>query len=666
MRSFCRMCPALCGVSVTVGPDGDPTVEGDRDHFLSRGYVCPKGRRMVSMVDDPFRLDEPLVRDRAGHLVTASWDVALDDLAERLADVRARYGDYAVGAYSGTILDSGGRFYMDRFLREIGSPSKYTSASVDSIAKVLVAKLMAKREGLVPAVDFERTALLLVIGENMVVSHGGFSYFPDPVRSLRAVARRGEVWVLDPRRTETARNATRHLTPRGGTDFAVLAHLVRELLIDGCDAAYLRAHAQNVEVLRAAVERFDVGTAMSITGLAREDLTALLDAVRGHGRLAIVTGTGVTMTATANVTEWMAFALQIVTGSFERDGGRWFNHTATYDPARPVGDTSGFGEGPRSHPEIRRFANQFPCAVMAEEIEGGHLRALMVAHGNPMTAFPQPRRLAEALSSIGVLAVWDVVPGATARLATHVLPCPGPLERADVVTPIHLSGVFAQYVQPAVDARGERRPMWWSIASLAQRMGVHLLPNGAGPDSCTDEDALRPLVADDAIWDALLAANGAPVRAPRRERWVERDVLPDGRWDVAPAPLVARLDHAIERPAHPLVLGNRREVHHTNSTLAWPSEDGTEPTTFVYVSPGDAAEALVDDGDRVVVTSPFGELEAHARIDESMARGTLVVPHGFSDPNVGHLTATDFDVDPLSGMPTLVGVPVSIRTVARA
>jgi anaerobic selenocysteine-containing dehydrogenase len=107
-------------------------------------------------------------------------------------------------------------------------------------------------------------------------------------------------------------------------------------------------------------------------------------------------------------------------------------------------------------------------------------------------------------------------------------------------------------------------------------------------------------------------------------------------------------------------------VHHTNSTLAWPSEDGTEPTTFVYVSPGDAAEALVDDGDRVVVTSPFGELEAHARIDESMARGTLVVPHGFSDPNVGHLTATDFDVDPLSGMPTLVGVPVSIRTVARA
>ena len=46
-----------------------------------------------------------------------------------------------------------------------------------------------------------------------------------------------------------------------------------------------------------------------------------------------------------------------------------------------------------------------------------------------------------------------------------------------------------------------------------------------------------------------------------------------------------------------------------------------------------------------------------------MARGTLVVPHGFTDPNVGHLTATDVDVDPLTGMPTLVGIPVSIERV---
>src|SRR5260221_4395117 len=117
----------------------------------------------------------------------------------------------------------------------IASPSTYTPTAVGSIAKILVPKLMAGRERLVPAVDFETTTLLLVIGENMVVSHGGFSYFPNPVWYLRKITGRGEVWVIDPRRTETARLATHHLPTRSGTDFAVIAYLILELLLYGPD-----------------------------------------------------------------------------------------------------------------------------------------------------------------------------------------------------------------------------------------------------------------------------------------------------------------------------------------------------------------------------------------------------------------------------------------------
>src|SRR6516225_6520252 len=168
------------------------------------------------------------------------------------------------------MFDSGGRFAATRLLGVIGSPSRYTSSTIDSVAKVLVPKLMAGREGLVPAVDFETTTLLLVIGENMVVSHGGFSYFPDPVRYLRSVERRGEVWVFDPRRTETARLATRHLSARSGTDFAFLGHLVRELLTDGADTEYLDRHARHVDELRHAVEPFDLRMTSHLTGLAAD------------------------------------------------------------------------------------------------------------------------------------------------------------------------------------------------------------------------------------------------------------------------------------------------------------------------------------------------------------------------------------------------------------
>ncbi len=661
--SFCRMCPALCGIKVTVEEGVATRVSGDSEHSLSRGYLCPKGRRMAALPDDPERLDEPMMRDRGGKLVPVDWDTAIGDLADRLGGIKDRFGPYAIGNYSGTMFDGAGRFAATRLLGAIGSPSRYTSSTIDSVAKVLVPKLMAGREGLVPAVDFETTTLLLVIGENMVVSHGGFSYFPDPIRYLRSVERRGEVWVFDPRRTETARLATRHLTARPGTDFAFLGYLVRELLADGADTDYLARHARHVDELRRAVRPFDMESASHLTGLAAEDLVALLAAVRRYRRLAIITGTGVTMSATGNVTEWMAYALQIVTGSFERPGGRWFNHTATVAPSNTVApDTSGFGPGPRSHPEIPRMANQYPSAVMAEEIEGGHLRALLVTGGNPLTAFPQPGRLRQAFDQLDVLAVWDLVRSATAERATHLFPCPDPLERADLVVPIHLSMVFAQYTSPVVPARAGRRPMWWSLAKVAEGMGLSILPGDVAADACSDEGVFASMVAGTPVsWEALLEAKGRPLRFPRQDRWVEQTVLPEGRWDLAPTLLMERLEQALSRPSAGLVLGNRREVQHTNSTLAWGVSGGPHPQPFVYLSPGDAAAAGVDDGAAVEVRSRHGALCGTARIDSAMAPGTVVIPHGFSEPNVGHLSATDVDVDPLTGMPTLVGVAVSIR-----
>lgn len=666
VTSFCRMCPAGCGVNVTVENGVPVRLSGDREHPLSRGYVCPKGRKMIGLVDDPDVLDQPMIRDSSGKLVPVDWDTAIGDLGEKLEGIRDRFTPYAIGLYSGTYLDSTGQFAIRRLMNGIGSPSVDTSLTVDSIAKVLVPKLMAGRERLVPAIDFDGTTLLLVIGENMVVSHGAFSYFPNPVAYLRNIARRGEVWVLDPRRTETARIATHHLAPRSGTDFAALAYLIRELLRDGADYEYLRLHARRVDELREAVERFDLETTAELTGLARADLEALIQSVRHHRRLAVVTGTGVTMAATGNVTEWMVNALQIVTGSFERPGGRWFNHGAGFWPSRGTApDTSQFGPGPKSHPEIPRIADQYPCAVLPSEIEDGHLQALLVVGGNPMVAFPQPDRLGAALDRLPVLAVWDIVRSATAERATHVFPCPTALERADLNVPMHLSSVFAQYTPPVVPLRANRRPVWWSMAKLAQRLGLSILPGALDPDTCSDEDICASLAAGVPVaWEELRDASG-PVEFTAEDRWVERTVLRDGRWDVAPAALLDRLEHAISRPAHDLVLGNRRERHHTNSTLTWTSGEDLAPAAYVYLNPTDAERAGVRDGDTVEVTSPHGSLRGVARIEERMSSGTVAVPHGFTEPNVCRLTGTDVDVDPLTGMPTLVGVPVSLRTVTR-
>jgi anaerobic selenocysteine-containing dehydrogenase len=668
ITSYCRMCPAACGVLVDVADGAIVKLTGDPDHLLSRGYVCPKGRRMVSLVDDPARLDQPMMRTSRGELVPVGWETALDDLAARLVRIREEHDGYAIGAFSGTFGDHRG--YVDKILREVGSPSSYTSLTIDSVAKTVVPKLMAGQERLWPAMDFDETHLLLVIGENLVVSHGGYSYFPDPVRSLRKVMAHGEVWVVDPRRTETARLATRHLTPRSGTDFALLGYLVRELLRDGADGEYLDARAANVDALRSQVERFDAATTARLSGLAERDLADLVAAVRRHRRLSIITGTGVTMADTGNVTEWLAYALQIVTGSFERPGGRWFNHGATVDPDRaPPAPDPGFGPGPRSHPHLPRSNAQFPCAVLPAEIEQGHLRALMVVGGNPMLAFPAPDRVGRALDQLDVLAVFEIVRSATARRATHVFPSTSPLERADLRFSPMVSAVYAQYTPAVVAPRAERRPSWWALAKLGQKMGFATVPDWFDLDDFDDHDVERLFAAgldDTPVDGSAVVAAQRPVEYPRRDGWVANSALRGGRWDLAPAMLVERLEHALQREVHPLVLGNRREVHHTNTVFVWPADGYNTPTAHVYLSPHDAGEAGVVDGDLVELTSVHGAVTATARVDPSMARGTVVVPHGFEDVHVGNLTATDVDLDPITGMPKLVGVPVSVKVLVAA
>ena len=131
----------------------------------------------------------------------------LDDLARRCRTLDVA-GPDGVAMYlaSGSAFDSAGRRAAERFLRVLGSQQKYTATTIDTPSKPLVAELVGGWSGLTPIWDHERSTLLVLIGSNPVVSHGHSNAIPSPLRRLRQHrARGGEIWVVDPRRTETAR-----------------------------------------------------------------------------------------------------------------------------------------------------------------------------------------------------------------------------------------------------------------------------------------------------------------------------------------------------------------------------------------------------------------------------------------------------------------------------
>jgi len=660
VKSFCRICTAVCGIYVDVVGDQVVRVRGDQDHPFSHGYTCPKGRALPQVHHHPQRLERPLMKigDR---LEPTTWDACLDDLATRLRAIIDTDGPQAIGVFfgSGVGMDSAGYRTAEALYAALGKPPRFSPLTIDGTAKTLISDLVGGFRGLSPHIDYEGVKLVVYVGNNPVVSHGHTSAMPDPVTMLRALREHADIWVIDPRRTETARLATHHLAPRPGADYAVLAFLVRELLEDGANREVLAHRTVGSDELRAAVAPFTVEHAAQVAGVPETELTQLLDSMRRAGRFAVVAGTGVTMSASANVTMWLAWELMIITDSMNRPGGVWFHpgfahQLEAFDLPLAPPEGSLFGPGPRTRPASQSFMGEWPCAVLADEIRAGNIRAVLNFGFHLLTSFPDANELAPALQSLDVVATIEIIANDTTALSTHVLPTKDQLERADVTLwDALMPRVAAQYTPAIVDPVGDRRSAWWVIAEIGRRLGYEL-PTG-GEHGSDDEVIAKLAGRFRCTFEDLVAESWVERPYELPAPWVERHLDRLGGWRLAPAVVVEQL--AILEPPAPLVLTPRRQVRHLNSQL-----DGLGEVVEVIVHPDDAAAAGVVDGQREIVRSSQGELVGVAKVDASVRAGAVSVPHGHQGANVNLLTCDD-DIDLTTGMAHYSGFPVTLEPV---
>src|SRR3954447_11313580 len=230
--TFCRICEALCGMVATV-EDGQVTqLRPDRDHPLSRGYACPKGIAMLDVQNDPDRVVHPLRRTGApGEFERVSWDEALEDIGRRLGALPGRQVAWYMGnpgafSYSHTLWVKG-------MLDALGSPHLYTAGSQDVNNRFAASALLYGSPLVVPIPDLKRTKLLLMLGANPMVSHGSVLTAPRVREQLLGIAGRGgRVVVVDPRRTETARQFE-HLAVRPDSDAWLLLSLLQVIFEEG-------------------------------------------------------------------------------------------------------------------------------------------------------------------------------------------------------------------------------------------------------------------------------------------------------------------------------------------------------------------------------------------------------------------------------------------------
>lgn len=709
----CPLCEASCGLTVTLDPGGI-RVRGNDHDVLSDGFLCPKGASLGVLHEDPDRLRTPFVR-REGVLVEATWDEAFAEIDARLRPLVEEHGRDAVAIYFGnpTAHQLGASLYLRPLIKALGTRNVFSAGSVDQIPKTFATGYLYGDAATIPVPDLDRTDYLLMIGADPLVSNGSLMTAPDMPRRLARIKERGTVVVVDPRRTRTARAASRHLPIRPGTDALLLAAMLHVILEEGlADAGPAARYVSGMEALPALVAGFEPERVAPHTGIDADTIRDLARELAGAERAAIYGRLGTTAQRFGTLASWLVEVLAIVTGNLDRPGGLMFPLAAAGQPNSRPGPRRPFRHGRwasrvSGRPEVM---GELPVVTLAEEIltpGAGQVRALFTLSGNPALSVPNSGRLGEALASLDLMVSVDVYLNETTRHADVVLPGPTPLERShyDVLLFQYAVRNVARYSAPVVDS--DVPPEWQTMLRLAS------IAAGAGDPVDTAEldrqlaDAVgalnrvepdHTLAGPERMLDVLLKAGPYSLTlAELRGRPHGMDLgelrprLPgvlstaSGLVEIAPESIVAdlpRLRAVLDGdPDGSLVLVGRRHLRSNNSwmhNVKALNRAGNDCTA--QVNPEDAARLGVGHGDLAELETRTGRVQVEVEVTDDVAPGVVSLPHGWGHdaggtrlsvasgrPGVNsNLLTDDLFVDEPTGTAAVSGVPVVLRPVALA
>jgi anaerobic selenocysteine-containing dehydrogenase len=705
-RSFCRICVAYCGLRAQVDEGRLVSVKGDPDHALSRGYTCVKGRRIPDAVNHPDRLRSCRVRSREGQFEDIPSQRAFDEIAERLSDLIETYGPRSVATYTGTgAWGNGATLEIEKaWHRGIGSIMRHSSATIDQQAKMISPWFHGVWGG--GAQSFESANVILLIGQNPLVAGqyqagGPPGYYPTALRQARARGLR--VIVVDPRRSELARQADLHLQIIPGEDPTLLAAMIRQLLAEGLeDRDFCDEHVEGVQALKNAVEEFTLDYAAERCGLSAEDIVAATDLFAAGPRGMASSGTGPSMAPHPNLMEHLVQSLNSLCGRWAREGD--VVHAPSLlspDLPRPAQalpsdflppDLSPSANYEKSRVRgLRQIFQEMPTAALAEEIltpGEGQVRALIVVGGNPVLAWPDQPKTLRALAKLDLLVVLDVRETPTTSRADYVIASTHFMERAELslLGDFFYEAPFAQFTERISEPEGDLTEDKTFFVELARRMGTQLeLPGGSldtsdPPDELTLLEMIRPETKvpirevanheggkrfDEIEVRVAPAAEGITARlnvAPQELLTVLFEIRGESRRTAARA---AGFDH---------LLISRRVKHMSNSVGHDLPRSAREPAyNPAYLHPSDLTALGLNSGDLIEIESEDGCVEAIVEAEPEIRSGVVSMSHCYGgDPDteaptsqvgsaVAALIAVDHDFDPICGQPRMSAIPIRIR-----
>ena len=669
--TICPYCGCGCTIIMNIRDNKIVQITAHPDIGINKGLLCVKGRFGIDFIGHKERLTEPLIR-RDGKLTPASWDEALELVAERLSNIKKKYGADAIAGLSSAKCTNEENYVMQKFVRAVIGTN-----NVDHCARLCHASTVA---GLARAFgsgamtnsmeDFEVSDCVFVIGSNTTECH---PIIGSAIK--RAVTQRGiPLIVADPRAIELTEISTIHMQQRNGTDVALINAMMRVILKENlADKKFIAARTEGFEELEKAVENYTPEFAEKITSVPAADIVRAARIYAKAPAASIVYSMGITQHTTGTDNVLSLANLAMLTGNVGKPG-------AGVNPLRGQNNVQGacdLAALPNVYPGYQKvddpaIQEKFekgwgaklsarPGLTVIEMMNAaaeGTLKAIYLMGENPMLSDPDITHVEEGLKNLEFLVVQDIFLSETAQLADVVLPAKAFAEKEGTFTNTERR---VQLLQAGIEGPGQARVDWEIICDLARRMGFEMSYENA--DAIQDEIASLSPIYGGITYDRL--KKGAL-------QWPCPDKEHPGTAYLHKGKFTRGLGkfHAVEfipakelpDKAYPFLLSTGRILEHFHTgTMSRRSEvlDELVSAGAIEINSGDAERLKIGEGQKVRVTSRRGQIEIAAHITDRVAAGTVFLAFHYREAPANRLTIAA--LDPIAKIPEFKVCAVKIE-----
>jgi thiosulfate reductase/polysulfide reductase chain A len=647
VHSICFMCTVRCPIEVMVANDDVVWIQGNRHVAGIEGALCAKGSAGLALLHDHERPQYPMIRTGSrggGQWRRASWEEALDYVADKLRDIIQEHGGHSVLFGERTNLNTP---ISKTFMKAIGSPNHFTH---DALCKGSVNTAFRSLTGYADpqvGIDYANTRHIIMYGRNIFEA-----LEIAPINNLlKAMEKGAKLTYIDPRVSVTATKADRYWMIRPGTDLALNYALMHTILKERLyDADYVKRWVSGLAELQAFVEPYTPEWAEAETGIPAAEIVALArEAAEVKPKVIFHYGYRGAHHPNEIYLRRSLIILNALMGSIEAQGGLFFKKGAA---AAGRGDIGKYVSQEFPKISIPRFdgsgGEAFPIAdsshgnpqMLAHAIVNENpypIKALIANRFEPLQSIPDSATVRQALDKLDLVVAIDVNFSEIAWYADVILPESIYLERADSIQMVSGLKPSLRIRQQAVSPRYDTKPAWLILKEIAKRL---------------DLGKYFPYESIDDIWNFQLKDMGVKIQDFDAKGFVslaDKAILWDRKNGIkfktssGKIELVSELMEKagfpsfapyvpVDRPPEGqfrLMVGRcAAHTHVSTQNNAFLSE--LVPENELWINPKGAAALGVKDGEYVEVVSPLGTNgKIKAKVTEFIHPEAVFMLHGF-------------------------------------